>query len=198
MSLRSSRPSRSCWRLFRPAGIQANITVQPTTTLGPRNVTVTTGSEAVPLTNAFQVTIGPAAIVAALNPDSGAQNQSYNVLVVGSQSHFLQGTTTANFGPYINVTGVTVSDLLHATVAITIQPGAPLTFYDVSLTTGGEVATQLGAFTVTQGLPHLIAITPPFAHLGDGDAPYYVEITGQFKHFNGTGCSGANPCSRSE
>ena len=175
--------------------IQANITVQPTTTLGYRNVTVTTGSEAVSFTNAFQVTIGPAAIVAALNPDSGAQNQSYNVLVVGSQSHFLQGTTTANFGPYINVTGVTVSDLLHATVAITIQPGAPLTFYDVSLTTGGEVATQLGAFTVTQGLPHLIAITPPFAHLGDGDAPYYVEITGQFTHFNGTGCSGANPCS---
>jgi hypothetical protein len=173
----------------------ANITVQPTTTLGYRNVTVTTGTQIVPLSNAFQVTVGPAAIVEALNPSSGAQNQSYNVLVVGSQTHFLQGTTTANFGPYINVTGVTVSDLLHATVAITIQAGAPLTFYNVSLTTGGEVATGLGAFTVTLGLPHLIAITPPFAHLGDGDAPYYVEITGQYTHFNGTGCSAANPCS---
>jgi hypothetical protein len=173
----------------------ANITVSPTTTLGWRNVTVTTGTQVVSLANAFQVTVGPAAIVSALNPNSGAQGQSYNVAVVGSQTHFLQGATSANFGPYINVTGVTVSDLLHATVAITIQPGAPLTFYDVSLTTGGEVATQLGAFTVTQGLPHLIAITPPYAHLGDGDAPYYVEITGQYTHFNGTGCSAANPCS---
>ena len=83
-------------------------------------MTVTTGTEIVSLNNAFQVTVGPAAIVSALSPDSGAQNQSYNVLVVGSQTHFLQGTTTANFGPYIQVTGVTVTDTLHATVAITI------------------------------------------------------------------------------
>ena len=85
--------------------IQANITVQPTTTLGYRNVTVTTGSEAVSLTNAFDVTIGPAAIQGPLNPASGAQNTSITVLVTGSQTHFLQGTTTANFGTQQDATG---------------------------------------------------------------------------------------------
>ncbi len=173
--------------------LQANITVQPTTTLGYRNVSVTTGAEVVTLNNAFQVTVGPAAIVSALNPNSGAQNQSYNVLVIGSQTHFLQGTTTANFGPYIQVTGVTVADVLHATVAITIPASTPLNFYDVSLTTGGEVATQLGAFTVTTGSPLISAVSPPTGH--QGDPTFTVNLTGLFTHFNSTSCSLANPCS---
>ena len=45
--------------------LQANITVSPTTTLGTRNVSVTTGTEVVSLNNAFTVTVGPAAITAA-------------------------------------------------------------------------------------------------------------------------------------
>ncbi|MGP8225142.1 MAG: choice-of-anchor D domain-containing protein, partial [Terracidiphilus sp.] len=166
----------------------ANITVSPTTTLGYRNVTVTTGTEVVSLNNSFRVTVGPAAIVSALSPDSGAQNQSYNVLVVGSQTHFLQGTTTANFGPYIQVTGVTVTDTLHATVAITIPASTPLNTYDVSLTTGGEVATQLGAFTVTTGSPVLTVVNPPTGH--QGDPTFTVNLTGLFTHFNtAAGCS---------
>jgi hypothetical protein len=170
-----------------------NITVSPTTTLGYRNVTVTTGTQIVSLSNAFQVTIGPAAIVSALSPNSGAANQPYNVLVVGSQTHFLQGTTTANFGPYIQVTGVTVTDTLHATVAITIPSNTPQTFYDVSLTTGGEVATQLGAFTVTNGSALISAVSPPTGH--QGDVPFDVNLTGLFTHFNSTGCTLINPCS---
>jgi hypothetical protein len=127
-----------------------------------------------------------------LNPASGAQNQPYNVQVLGSQTHFLQGTTTANFGPYIQVTGVTVTDLLHATVAITIPSNTPLNFYDVSLTTNGEVATILGGFTVTSGAPVLSVVNPPTGH--QGDAPFDVAITGLFTHFNtAPGCS---PCSQ--
>jgi hypothetical protein len=171
----------------------ANITVSPTTTLGGRNVTVTTGTEIVSLNNAFQVTVGPAAIVSALSPNSGAQNQPYNVLVVGSQSHFLQGTTTANFGPYIQVTGITVTDNLHAAVAITIPSNTPLNAYDVSLTTGGEVATQLGAFTVTTGSPIIHVVSPPTGH--QGDPTFTVNLTGLFTHFNSTSCSVPNPCS---
>jgi hypothetical protein len=163
----------------------ANITVSPTTTLGYRKVTVTTGAESVSMNNAFQVTVGPAAIVSALNPNTGAANQPYNVIVVGSQTHFLQGVTTANFGPYIQVNSVTVSDNLNATVAITIPSNTPQTFYDVSLTTGGEVATQLGAFTVTTGSPIISAVSPPTGH--QGDAPFDVNLTGLFTHFvNGT------------
>jgi hypothetical protein len=173
------------------SSIQANITVQPTTTLGYRTVTVTTGSEAVSLANAFNVTVGPAAIQGPLSPASGAQNQSYNVQVLGSQTHFLQGSTTANFGPYIQVTSVTVTDLLHATVAITIPANTPLNFYNVSLTTNGEVATILGGFTVTSGSAALSVVNPPTGH--QGDPTFSVALIGLFTHFNtAPGCS---PCS---
>jgi hypothetical protein len=177
--------------------LQVNISISPTIPLGWHTVSVTSlgGSEVVSLTNAFQVTVGPAAIVEALNPYNAPQNWTGNVQIVGSQTHWAQGVTTANFGPYININTVTVADAQHATVNITVQPSAPLTFYNVSLTTVGEVATGLGAFTVTSGAPSLISINPPFGHLGDGDAPYYVEITGRYTHFNGSNCSAANPCS---
>jgi hypothetical protein len=113
------------------------------------------------------------------------------VHVTGSQTHFLQGTTTASFGGGIQVTGVTVIDLLHADVAITIPPTTPLNFYDVSLTTNGEVATILGGFTVTSGSPILTVVNPPTGH--QGDAPFDVNLTGLFTHFNtAPGCS---PCS---
>jgi len=171
--------------------IQANITVQPTTTLGYRNVTVTTGSEAVSLNNAFNVTIGPAAIQGPLSPASGAQNTSITVLVTGSQTHFLQGTTTASFGGGIQVTGVTVIDLLHANVAITIPANTALNFYNVTLTTNGEVATILGGFTVTSGSPAISVVNPPTGH--QGDPTFSVALTGLFTHFNTT--SGCSPCS---
>jgi hypothetical protein len=173
--------------------VTANITVQPTTTLGYRNVSVTTGSEAVTFNNGFDVTIGPAAIQGPLNPASGAQNSSLTVHVTGSQSHFCtqpnancQGTTTASFGGGIQVNSVTVIDLLHADVAITIPASTPVTTttgYDVSLTTGGEVALILGGFSVTPGIPILTVVSPPTGHQGDGDAPFYVNLTGLFTHF---------------
>jgi hypothetical protein len=164
---------------------QANITVQPTTTLGYRNVTVSTGSEVITLNNAFDVTIGPAAIQGPLSPASGAQNSSLTVLVTGSQTHFLQGTTTASFGGGIQVTSVTVVDLLHANVNITIPASTPLNFYNVTLTTNGEVATILGGFTVTAGVPILTVVNPPTGH--QGDPPFNVALTGLFTHFSCTG-----------
>ena len=172
-----------------PTTLQANITVQPTTTLGYRNVFVTTGTGVVSLSNAFNVTVGPAAIVEALSPASGAQGQSYSsIVIVGSQTHWLQGTTTASFGGGIQVTGVTINGLLSATVAISIPASTPLGAYNVSLTTGGEVATGLGGFTVTTGSPVLSVVNPPTGH--QGDAPFDVNLTGLFTHFNtAAGCA---------
>ncbi len=172
--------------------LQANITISPTTTLGYRNVSVTSGSQVVSMTNAFNVTVGPAAIVALLNPDTGPQGASnLQISIQGSQTHWAQGTTTASFGGGINVTGLTITDALDAVVTISIPNGTPLGAYNVSLTTGGEVATELGAFTVTTGSPYLSAVNPPTGH--QGDAPFNVTLTGQFTHFNtAAGCS---PCS---
>jgi mRNA-degrading endonuclease HigB of HigAB toxin-antitoxin module len=137
------------------------------------------------------VTVGPAAIQGPLSPAAGAQNTSITVAVTGSQTHFLQGTTTASFGGGIQVTGVTVIDLLHANVNITIPASTALGFYDVALTTNGEVTRILGGFTVTAGTPILTVVNPPTGH--QGDAPFDVALTGLFTNFNtAPGCS---PCS---
>jgi hypothetical protein len=175
--------------------ISANITVQPTTTLGYRSVTVTTGAEAVTMTNSFNVTVGPAAIQGALSPSTGPQNTpSLDVYITGSQTHWAQNVTTASFGGGIVVNTVTVIDMLHAKVNISIPASTPTTVagdgYNVTLTTGGEVALILGGFGVTPGLPIISILNPPTGHQGDGDAPYLVNITGLFTHFNtATGCA---------
>jgi hypothetical protein len=161
----------------------ANITVQPTATLGSRNVSVTTGAEVVSLNNAFQVTVGPAAIVS-LNPATGGQGNSLTVAVTGSQTNFANGVTTASFGGGISVTGLTVTDALHATVNITIPTSTAVGAYDVSLITGGEVATILGGFTVTSGGAVLSVVNPP---TGTQGTTLNVNLTGQFTNFvNGT------------
>ena len=177
--------------------LQANITVSPTTTLGTRNVSVTTGTEVVSLNNAFTVTVGPAAITAALSPASGPQGATnFTVAILGSQTHWLQGTTTANFGGVIQVTGLTINGLTSATATISIPNSVAVgTVYNVSLTTGGEVATQLGAFTVTVGSPYLSNVSPPTGTQGANNLS--VTLTGQFTHFNSAGgcapnCSVAN------
>ncbi|MGA2887791.1 MAG: Ig-like domain-containing protein [Terracidiphilus sp.] len=159
--------------------LQANITVQPTTTLGYRSVTVTTGSEVASLANAFSVTVGPAAI-ANLSPASGTQGTSFNVTVTGSQTNFASGVTTAAFGGGITVTGITVTSALQATVAISIPSSGVMGAYNVTLTTGGETATILGGFTVN-GSPLLTALSPPTGN--QGTTNLNVSLTGLYTHF---------------
>jgi hypothetical protein len=164
--------------------LTANLTVQPTATLGYRTVAVTTGAQAVSSATLFQVTAGPAAI-ASLSPNTGGQGLSVTVLVTGSQTHFSQGTTTASFGGGISITGVSVVDGLHANVTVSIPNSTTLAAYNVTMTTGGEVATILGGFTVTTGAPSISAVSPP---TGDqGATNLNVNLTGQFTNFvNGT------------
>ncbi len=168
-----------------PTQLQANITVSPTTTLGYRNVSVVTGAQAVSLANAYNVVQGPAEIVGALSPSSGGQGHQYNVFITGSQTHFQQNVTTASFGGGIQVTGVTVTGLLGATVSINIPTSTPLGAYNVVLTTGGEVATILGGFTVSGGSPQISQVSPPTGT--QGLTNYNVTLTGQFTNWvNGT------------
>jgi hypothetical protein len=160
--------------------LQANITVQPTTVLGYRSVSVTTGSEVVASTTLFQVTQGPAAI-ASLSPASGGQGRSVTVLVTGSQTNFASGVTSASFGGGISVTGISVVDAHHANVTVSIPSSTPIASYDVTLTTGGEVATILGGFGVTLGNAKIATVTPATGHQGDTNLS--VSITGQYTSF---------------
>ncbi len=166
--------------------LQANITVQPTTTLGYRPVSVTTtgtpsGTQAIGSSTLFQVVAGPAAI-AGLSPASGGQGNSVTVLVTGSQTNFTSGVTTASFGEgAIKVTGISVVDLTHANVTVSIPSTVAVGAYDVTMTTGGEVATILGGFSVTNGNAKLIGINPPTGN--QGASSLNVTLTGQFTNF---------------
>ncbi|HVU45322.1 MAG TPA: Ig-like domain-containing protein [Terracidiphilus sp.] len=164
--------------------LTANLSVQPTAALGNRAVTVTTGAEIVSSPSLFKVTAGPAAI-AGLSPNSGGQGQSVTVLVTGSQTHFSAGTTTASLGGGIAVTGISVIDALHANVTVQIPNSTALGAYNVSLTTGGEVATILGGFAVINGTPQISVVNPPTGN--QGATNQNVTLTGLFTHWvNGT------------
>ncbi|HEX3876034.1 MAG TPA: dockerin type I domain-containing protein, partial [Bryobacteraceae bacterium] len=65
---------------------------------------------------------------------------------------FVQGTTVANFGANITVNSLTVHSPTTATANITVQNNAALGARTVTLTTGGEVATLTGGFTVVAPL----------------------------------------------
>jgi len=160
---------------------QANITVSPTTSLGYRNVSLTTGTQVVSLANGYQVIQGPAQIVGPMNPAAGGEGQSYNIAITGSQTHWAQGVTTASFGGGIQVTSVTVTGLLSATVGITIPTSTPLGAYNVQLITGGEVATILGGFTVGTGSPTISVVSPPTGT--QGLANVNITLTGLFTHW---------------
>ena len=186
--------------------LQVNITVQPTANVGLRNVTVTTGAEVVTLNNSFTVTTGPAAILS-LNPSSGGQGNSFAVAVVGSQSHFAAGVTTTSFSGGATVTSVTVTDLLHATVNITIPNNTTLGQYNVYLYTGGETAAILPGFTVTSGTPQISAVNSPTGP--QGSVNMNVQLTGLYTSWvsgtsvanfgagitvNSTTCSSSTAC----
>ncbi|MGH9605831.1 MAG: Ig-like domain-containing protein [Terracidiphilus sp.] len=164
--------------------ISANITVSPTAATGHRNVSVVTGGESVAITNGYNVTAGPAAILS-LSPSSGSQDTTATILVTGSQTHFATGQTSAVFYGGIMVTSVSVVDALHANVDISIPSGTAVGSYNVSLVTGGEVATILGGFSVTSGGAQLTAVNPPTG--AQGATNLNVTLTGLYTGFvNGT------------
>ncbi len=157
-----------------------NITISPTTTLGYRFVSLTTGSEVATDSNAFYVAQGSAAI-ASINPTSGAQGTQANVTVTGSQTNFQQGVSMASFGNDIGINSITVTDLTHATVNVSIGANATLGTQTITLTTGGEVASLANAFTITSGQSKITVVNPSTGHQGDtGDS---IILTGQSSHF---------------
>ncbi|PKQ27594.1 MAG: hypothetical protein CVT63_07195, partial [Candidatus Anoxymicrobium japonicum] len=82
-------------------------------------------------------------------PISGAQGQTMNVAIVGTDTSFANGVSVASFGAGITVNSTTVTDATHATANITIAAGAAVGTRDVNVVTGGETPDPLLAgFTV--------------------------------------------------
>ncbi len=88
-------------------------------------------------------------IIDSCSPTSGAQGQTMNVSIAGSNTTFVNGTSVASFGSGITVNSTTVTDATNATANITIAAGATPGTRDVNVVTGGETPEPLtGGFTV--------------------------------------------------
>gem|GEM_PF-870851 len=121
--------------------------------LGPRNIVVTTTTpnpdEVAVGNNIFWVIPpGPYTYNLILDPDEGVQGATFDVDVSGGAGYFVQGLTTAFFGPDITVNSVTVTSPTTATANITIDPDATIGTTDVFFFTGGDY--DVGQFTILE------------------------------------------------
>jgi hypothetical protein len=125
------------------------VTVDGLAPVGLRDLQVVTAGETVNLPAAFTVVLPGTPVLTLVNPNVGHQTEvNRNIVVTGLNTHFVHGTTTADFGAGVTVNSVTVADLTHATANINIADDAPLGGRDVTLTTGSEAVTLANGFTV--------------------------------------------------
>lgn len=164
-----------------PTAANAVIDIDPTATIGQRTVTVTTGSEAAPFANGFSVVAGVAGITE-INPGGGLQGtQNLSLAITAQFTHWVQGTTQASFGAGVTVVSLTITSATTATAVVNVDPAASLGARDVTFTSGTEVVTAPGGFTINAGFPSITQVTPTSGQQGQQNLS--VAITGQFTHF---------------
>jgi Putative Ig domain len=164
-----------------PAGLSLNaatgqISGQPAAA-GTSNFTATVTDSARSATStAFALTINPAPVIQSLSPNSGNAGLSLQVAITGSNTHFMQGTTTATFGPGTSVGGapdgqpgpVTVMGPTSATAQVTIGPSAAPGAQTVTVTTGAEHASLVNGFTILAPIPYITVQTTAPKPLAQG------------------------------
>ena len=129
--------------------------------------------------------------VVSVDPTSARQGWSGSVSIVGTDTHFSGGVSTADLGAGITVNSTTVTDATHATADITVAPGASLGPRDVNVTTGAETPNPLaGGFTVNIGVPQIDSTSPTSGAEGDTvtvDGSNFQPSRGSsYVSFNGT------------
>ena len=163
-----------------PTSLTVTGTVNPVAFTGTSNISVTTGTQVVSLLNAFTVSQGPAAI-SLVSPNSGAQNQTFNVAITGTNTHFSQNVTVAGFGQGISVNTLTINSATSATANITIAANATAQVNSVTLTTSGEIAKATNAFTITSQPASLTSVSP--SSLPQGGSSTSVSLAGAGTHW---------------
>jgi hypothetical protein len=162
-----------------PTALMAQLSIADNAAVGARTLTVTTGTEAVTVQNAFSVT--PATpVVTTVNPYSGKQGETLIVALTGLYTHFSQAGTAVDFGAGVVVDLVTVTDSRNLLVRLIIAESAPVGLRNVTVATGPEVATLNNGFAVSAGTPVLTTTAPAAGWQGQSLS---VVITGKFTHF---------------
>ena len=101
--------------------------------------------------------------------------------VVGHATHFVQGVTTADFGPGIGVNFVTVTSPTTASLSISVPATAPTGFHTVTMRTHGEAASQTFAFVVGATVATLNGASPTTAQQGQQNVS--IRLIGQNTHW---------------
>jgi hypothetical protein len=129
--------------------ITAKITIAPTTTAGPKDISVTTQRGTGTLDKGFTVTSAQP-IVKTITPDQGTQGQTMNVTITGD---YLTGAEKVDFGPGITVSSMNFDSVTQITVSITIKADAATGIRQVSVTTPVATDTVANGFTVISAPP---------------------------------------------
>ncbi len=158
----------------------ANITISNTTPVGYRTITLATNGEIAtsvlsPSGNPiFQ--IGPnGATLVSVSPNTEPQSFAGPITLTALGTHFLQNATTVTIGGGIIVGNVAVNSPTSATAQIIVPANAPLGTENVTVSTGGEIATLYNGFTVTGSTPALISVLPSSGQQGQSLS---VVVTG--------------------
>jgi hypothetical protein len=193
-----------------PTSLEVDLSVPNNATLGFHLITATTGSETVVLDNTLTLvsSLGPDStvpVISSVTPAGAAQGASnFNVEVIGTNTHFVNGVSVVSFsGTGVTVNNTTVTSPTVARANISIAPNAPLGFRDVVVTTGGEVAAALGAFSVSfTPIPSLSIndVSVNEGQIGTTNAVFTVTIsaastqtvTVNFSTANGTATAGSD------
>jgi hypothetical protein len=169
-------------RITGSGSIGAIITIASSATLGARDVSVTNpapGGGTARLVDAFTVRPeNPSPTVSDVSPETGQRRDRLDVTLTGSG--FVQGLTTASFGPDITVNEVRVTGPTSLTVDISIDAGATLGTRDLSVTNpapGGGTATLRAGFTVLEENPPP-ALTAVLPAVGQAGATLDVTLVG--------------------
>ncbi|MGB6746110.1 MAG: hypothetical protein WBE38_20845, partial [Terracidiphilus sp.] len=168
----------------------ANITVSPWAYVDFGSpcghvLTITSGSEQVstaPILDNFCVSQGAEEITSVVS-NTGVQGSTQTVTITGSATNFLNGQTTVSFNDSnINVGVATVTSPTTLTVPIAVTTSSATGYKNVTVTTYGQVATQVDAFDVSPGVAQLVEAITNQAEQGVQNLN--VRLIGEYSHFN--------------
>jgi Carboxypeptidase regulatory-like domain/Quinohemoprotein amine dehydrogenase, alpha subunit domain III len=152
--------------VLSPTHMIVRLTAAASAPLGFRDVTVSTdrgdGSvEAATGIGPLRV-VGPPSgpTVLSVTPSTVQAGKTANVTISGGSTHFAAGNSAAALGDGVAVNSLTVNSPTSAVANVTASAGAAIGFRDVSVQTGGELASESGP-----GPLLVVAAPPPVARL---------------------------------
>lgn len=140
----------------------------------------------------FTVNASGASLLSAAptTPATVHQNDNGDLIVItGLGTHF-DGTSTVNMGSGVNVVATVLNSPTQLTVTANIDTFAATGLHNVTVTTGGEVASGSNLFIVLAGIPFITSVSPPSAHQDDALS---VTVFGQYTHFTGASTADFGP-----